>query len=193
MAVPALLLGLTAGLSALSVFGGFQQASAYRSAGRAAVREGKFQRALAERRAQGLEIAAGQERASAQRSAIEARRQGNFVAGRTRALAAASGADPSSPTIVNNLADLGLDADYRAGTALFEGESKARSLQYEADIERMTGQAQLEGSRFQRDLSTAKAGQAILSGITGAGETIMTSAGHAGLFQKYGRGGPTYA
>lgn len=193
MAVPAVLLGLTAGLSALSVFGGFQQASAYRSAGRAAVREGKFLRALSERRAQAMDIQAGQERASAQRSAIEARRQGNFVAGRTRALAAASGADPSSPTIVGNLADLAEDTDLRAATSLFEGESRGRALQYEAAVERLSGAAQLEGARYQRDLSTAKAGQAILSGITGAGETIMSSAGHAGLFQKYGKGGPTYA
>lgn len=98
------------------------------------------QQQVAEFKARSEEKSAGQERAAAQLAASEQRRQGRFAASRVQALSAASGAGALDPTIIGILGDVKNESDYRAMTALYEGESRARTLETQAAIDRMTGQ-----------------------------------------------------
>lgn len=75
---------------------------------------------------------AGLSRASGQRSAIDTRREIDVVQSRALALAAASGADASDPTIINNIARLEGEGEYRAITALYNSEQEALVQQDEA-------------------------------------------------------------
>ena len=75
---------------------------------------------------------AGDTRAAGQRQAIDVRREIDVVQSRALALAAASGADASDPTIVNNIARLEGEGEYRALTALYNAETEALGQEDEA-------------------------------------------------------------
>jgi len=77
---------------------------------------------------------AGQTRASAQRGAHEQRRQGEFVASKALARAAASGGDAGSSDINVIMGDIGAEAEYRALTEMFIGEEKALGLEDSANL-----------------------------------------------------------
>lgn len=88
------------------------------------------------RQATQLDIKAGQERASAQRDAIEQHRQATLVTSRALAVAAASGAGADDPTVVNIMSRIEGEGEYRALTSLFSGETDARALEAEAAARR---------------------------------------------------------
>lgn len=75
---------------------------------------------------------AGSERATAQRASIEERKRVRLLESRARAVAASSGAGASDPTVLNVMADLEAEGEYRALTRLYEGETAAGSLELEA-------------------------------------------------------------
>lgn len=106
---------------------------------------------------------AGQERAAAQREAIEERRRARLVMSRARALAGASGAGVSDPTITGILADLGTEGEMNAQTALWEGEEAARGLE-----------AQAAGAEYEGALAKS------------AGAFRARSARRAGMFNAVG-------
>jgi hypothetical protein len=70
-----------------------------------------------------LEAQAGQERAVGQRRAIEEKRQARLAQSRALAVAAASGGGASDPSVVNAIADLAGEGEYRALTSLYEGDT----------------------------------------------------------------------
>lgn len=78
---------------------------------------------------------AGQDRASSQREAAEQRRQARLLQSRALAVGAATGG-ASDPTVVNILANLEGEGEYRALTALYEGEEAARSKEMQARARR---------------------------------------------------------
>lgn len=82
-----------------------------------------------------LDQQAGQDRASSQRAAMEQRRQARLLQSRALARAAATGG-ASDPTVVNILANLEGEGEYRALTALYEGEERARNSEMQADARR---------------------------------------------------------
>lgn len=75
---------------------------------------------------------AGLERASAQRDAMEQQRQARLLESRALAVAAASGGGASDPTVVNTIANIAGEGEYRALTALYNGEEQALGLEAEA-------------------------------------------------------------
>jgi hypothetical protein len=108
---------------------------------------------------------AGQTRASSQREAIEQRRDADLAQSRALALAAAGGGGASDPTVVDIISDLEGEGEYRALTALFNGEEQARGLEDEA-------------------LAARKAGKnAKTAGIIGGISTVLTGA--SSLAGKY--------
>lgn len=116
------------------------QASAAKAAGKDANRVAKWEAAQMERNA-------GQERAASQREAIEERRRGRLAVSRARAVAGASGAGVSDPTVTNILADLASQGETNALTALWEGEESARNMEFGAAGRRYEGsQAQQAGA-----------------------------------------------
>lgn len=95
-----------------------------------------------------LDAMAGQERASSQRRAIEARRQSRLLQSRALAVGAATGG-ASDPTVVNILARLEGEGEYRALTALYEGEEEARSKEMQARARRTEAKNVKKASKIQ--------------------------------------------
>lgn len=123
---------------------------------------------------------AGQEIAASQRAAQEERRQAGLVASRQIALAAASGAGASDPTIVQMIARTAREGSYRASVALYGGEERARQLRMAAAGKDYEGAAAIEGAEVQASAYKT----------AGVGELLK---GGGSLFAKYGFGGPTAA
>jgi hypothetical protein len=86
-----------------------------------------------------LNYRAGQTRASTQRSYIEGLRQSRLVASRGRAVAAASGAGATDPTVVKTLADVSAAGEYEALTKLYEGNDAAIGMEASAGARRREG------------------------------------------------------
>jgi hypothetical protein len=127
---------------------------------------GRSDDAAARFQAKQMEQQAGQERAASQREAIEERRKARFAESRALAVSAASGAGASDPTVLDIMGDLESEGEYRALTALFNGEERARGLEMGASAKRYEG-------------ATAKR-----SGYMKAGSTIL--GGGYSLLEKYG-------
>lgn len=159
-------------------------------------------------RAAQLEQQAGQERAAAQRNAIEERRQARLAMSRGLAVAAASGGGALDPTVVNLLGDVQAEGDYRALMRLYQGEERARGAElgataarYEGDSAYAAGVAAQRNSRFAAvgNLVTGlgkvgymgyKAGLFTPSNSPApiAAKTIAGSGGgYAPLYQQYGQ------
>ena len=120
----------------IGTLGAIQQGRAQKAAGRAAERSSQYQATLRDMQARAREQQAGQERAAAQRAYAEEQRRGRIVSSRARNIAAASGGSVFDPTVLDILGKIESEADYRAGAALYEGEERARGLEYGADLER---------------------------------------------------------
>lgn len=109
---------------------------------------------------------AGQERATSQRVAIERRREAELASSRARALAGASGASSDDVTMQNITSRISQQGEYNALTAMFEGEERARGLEYGADVRRAQGKTARRAS-FLGAASDAAAGMyGIYSGYT---------------------------
>jgi hypothetical protein len=131
--------------------------------------QGASQKGQAKSEALQLEQQAGQDRASSQRAAGEQRRSARYLQSRVQALAAASGAGASDPTVVNLIGDIAGEGEFRALSALYEGESSARGMEYGARLARKTGKAAATASYL-------KAGSTLLGGASS-------------WYDKYGSGG----
>lgn len=114
-----------------------------------------------------LESMAGQTRATAQRSGIEQRRQAKLA---QSALLARAGGGAGDIGVINLDKGIQGEGEYRALSALFQGEEEARSKEVAAANARTTGDA------------------AAQAGKTRAFSSILTGA--SSLFSKYGGGGP---
>lgn len=170
---------LTAASTIVGVVGSIRQAQAQKIAAQTQEQAGLYERQLAERQAQALELKAGQERAVSQRAAIEQRRRGALVSSRAQALAAASGAGALDPTVVGIMGDLETETEVRALTALYEGEETGRGLEYGALLERAGGEGALYAARAGAGASRAAASRSYLQ----AGGTLIS--GGASLYDKY--------
>lgn len=118
-----------------------------------------------------MDVNAGQQRAIAQRSAIQDRHQADLANSKLQARAAASGGGASDPTTVGLSEDIDAQGEYNALTSLYNGEEKARGMEGGADMKRFEGK------------------QAKKAATIGAISSVLTSAGSAGL--KYGGSGPS--
>lgn len=113
-----------------------------------------------------LEVKAGQERAASQRRAIEQKRQADLLSSRAIAVAAASGASVDDPTVLNILADIEGEGEYRALTALYEGEDEARGLEFEARARRREAKNTKKAARFKAAGSIIGAGSSIFGEVS---------------------------
>lgn len=113
-----------------------------------------------------LDYAAGQQRASGQRAAIEQQRQAKLQTSRLQAVAGGGGGDV---TAVNMAADLAGEGEYRALSALYDGEGKAHGLEVQATATRNMGAAKQK------------------AGYIGAVSSVLSSGAQYGMYKKYGR------
>lgn len=107
-----------------------------------------------------LEDRASSVRASSQRRAMEERRQSRLASSRALALAAATGG-ASDPTVVNILAGLSGEGQYRALTALYEGEEEGRGLEFEASNRRKEAKNAKRAGYIEAAGSMLKAGSSM--------------------------------
>lgn len=114
-----------------------------------------------------LEAQAGLTRATSQREAMNDRRNAELVGSRGLALAAASGGGADDPTVVNMLADIAGEGEYRALTALYNGDQEALGMEAQAKANR-------KGAKATKTAALFKAGGTILS----AGES---------MYDRYGK------
>lgn len=112
------------------------------------VAQGAAAKRSAEFEAEQLEMKSAEERAAAGREAAQKRREGELVASRQQALAAASGAGAGTdaPTIVKLMTDTAGQADLNARVVQSGGESRARGLFDSAKGRRASGRASFLGS-----------------------------------------------
>lgn len=132
---------------------------------------GSSEKGAARSQALQLEQQAGQDRATSQRAAAEQRRSARYLQSRALALAAASGAGASDPTVTSIISNIEGEGEYGALVAMYEGEDVARGKEHAAAVARKQGKA------------------AATAGALKAGGTLLS--GGSSWYDKYGgRGAP---
>lgn len=131
---------------------------------------------LAEYRAKQFKQQAGQERATAQRAAIEERRKGALARSRATAIAAASGGGVQGTDVENILSNLSAEGEYNAQSALYEGEEQARGLESQAA-------AELYGSKLNKSMASYQARVARRSSYVSAAGNVMQAG--ASFYDKF--------
>lgn len=121
---------LTIAGGGFSAYNQIQQGNALKAAGKADEAAANVEAGLMERNA-------GEVRANAQRAALDQKRQVGLIKSRAEAVGGASGA--GGPGLVNTIADLDAEGEYRYLTALANGENEAQNLEYGAKVRRAGG------------------------------------------------------
>lgn len=117
-----------------------------------------YQAAVARSEAAALKQKANEDAAAAQRAAITQDKKTELVQSRLRALAADSGTDATSLDILATSGRIAEQGQYNALSSLYEGQSRARSDTYQADID-------LFKAKRVEDAAPLTAAGTILSGI----------------------------
>ncbi len=115
------------------------------------------------------------ERASASRAAAEADRQSRLMASAALAANSTSGGGFADPTFVNSMAAIAAEGEYNALSALYEGETQARSTEYAGRVRRA------EAKRAKRE--------SILTAGAQLGQGALDSRSSSSMYNKYGGGG----
>lgn len=147
---------ITAGTTALSVYSQAEQ-------GRAAAANANLVAAQQDR-------AANQAQVEAQQEAANERKRAKLVRSRALAVAGASGAGVSDPTVTNILTDIDTEGEVNALNALYSGDYSARAIRSGADATRREGRARKS------------------AGYVAAGTTALNWAGSSqgqSFFEKY--------
>jgi hypothetical protein len=171
----------------MMVVGTVMQMKAGQQAADAKERAGMAQQQAANYQADRMDERANAERASSQRVEMNERKRERLVQSNLQARAAASGAGAIDPTTIDLAEDIAAEGDYRARTALFEGEERGRGLNNQAELRRYEGQQAAEGAE---DMAGAMRFGAAGQGVAGIG-SAFSGGGMGSLFSKFGGGGPT--
>lgn len=127
-----------------------------------AIKQGQDAKTQAQAQALALTNKANADAAASQRQAIDYRRQAQYAMSRGQALAAASGAGATDPTVVNILGQISGEGEYRALTSLYTGETGEQNALSDAQASRNEGDAAARAGVL-RGVST------VLSGGTNLG------------------------
>ena len=128
-------------------------------------------KAASEFQAEQYTVNAGQQLAASQREALEERRQANLVQSRAIALAAASGAGATDPSVAYLVGRIKGEGALRAANALYAGEDRARVLRMSAAAKKYEGlTAEEAGELNAQDAIYVGEDQARLLRMTAAAE-----------------------
>jgi hypothetical protein len=109
---------------------------------------GKAQARAAEYEAAQLDVRGKEERAGAQREALEKKRETKLALSRHQAVTAASGLGTVDPTVTDQLGEIAEYGTYQQQLAQYGGDSRARELDYQARATRMSGKTQMRGAMY---------------------------------------------
>lgn len=119
-----------------------------------------------------LDAQASNTRGTAQRQAIEEKRQADLAQSRGLALAAASGGGADDPSVVNGLADIAGRGQFGAITAMYNGDEQAAGMEAQAAANR-------RGAKAAKTAGLLKAAGTVASAVP----TIISHG--PSLYQKY--------
>lgn len=111
--------------------------------------------------AQQMNAKANEERAVAQRRAIQARRRADEARSRAKAVAAASGAGVTDPTVENIMGGLDDRGTFNVLSELYEGEATAQGLEFGAKQARRQGKNARRQSYFKAGASILESGTSL--------------------------------
>jgi hypothetical protein len=109
---------------------------------------GKAQAQAANYEAAQLDIKAKEERAAAQREALEKKRETDLLLSRHQALTANSGLGTTDPTILDQTGEIADYGTYQQAMTQYGGESRAAGLESQASATRLTGKAAQQGAMY---------------------------------------------
>lgn len=118
-----------------------------------------------------LQQEGGQSIASGIQGSIEERRRATYVASSARAKTAASGLTTTGTSAIDNAGAIRGEGEYRALTALYQGEDRANELDYRAN------QMRTEGSN------------AVTAGWMSGMSSVLSDGMTPSFYGKYGAGG----
>jgi hypothetical protein len=131
------------------------------------IAEGKAEDFMAKSRAQQLRQQALADRAESQAVAGAERKKAKQLNSRIRSASAASGTGMDSPDVVNAMADVEGQGVYNALSALYSGETAARTKNLAALM------SEYEGKQAKRN-AKLKSTAAIISGVANIANTAMS-------------------
>jgi hypothetical protein len=128
---------------------------------------GKAQQNAANYEAAQMEVKAKEERASAQRDAMDMARKRRLALSNLQARAAGSGLGAADPTVLDLTGEVAQYGTYQEQLAMYGGESRSEELKASAAGRRAAGAAAMQNAYF------------------GAADTIL--GGVSSMFNRYGR------
>lgn len=159
--------------------------------GRNARLAGQQKRVALEFQADQLDQQGSQAIAVSQRQAIEQERVAKLTASRALAVAGAAGVNASDPSMIRLISSVAGEGYLRASTALYAGREQARLLEMGAAGKRFEGaNAEILGAEQEKAYEMQAAGYGRQAGAYRASGLGSLAQGAAGMFAKYGAGGP---
>lgn len=143
------------------------------SSANAAESRAEQQAQIMEAEAKQRERMAGQERASMSREIVEKQRNKERVMSRAQTVNAASGTGSLDQSFIEIVSDLEREGEYRKDVARYEGESRARDLEFGADINKYEASSQRAQGKAAKRAGYLKAAGSVLEG-------------GASMYKKYG-------
>lgn len=138
-----------------------------------------------------LEANAKESVAVSQRRALEQKRQSDLMASRALAYAAAGGGG-SDKSVVNIISDLKGEGSYRAMLEMYDGESQAQKMKYQAYLNRTdASQARNTGKEYRKAARISQFGD-LISGATSM-YTKFNPAATGGFTGNYASSPASYA
>ncbi len=119
---------------------------------------GAADQAAADTQAMQLDQQAGQRRATAQRQAVESRREAKLLESRALAVGAASGGGVD----FTRIGDIAAEGEYRALASLYEGEEGALGLEAQAGAARTSGKNAMGAATFDAAGTLLKGGTTMM-------------------------------
>jgi hypothetical protein len=138
-----------------------------------------YQEAVARNNAIALQQKANEEAAIGQRAAATESRKSDLVQSRARSLGAASGTAVASPSQLNIEAGIAGQGDYNALSALYEGMSRSRASEHQADLE-----------LFKADRISDAAGTQQMASLFSGANNLMRGFGKTGGFDALAQQNP---
>lgn len=166
----------TVASAGMSIIGGIQQSDAQREAGEVAYQQALIRNQQAQEEAKRLEAKANAEQAASQRQAIEEKRKATILASRAQAVMAASGAGVDTNILDGILAE----GEYGFDTALYEGDTRAQSSRYDANLRRWEGETEVTQGAYRRSVANSQADNTLVSGIIKGGIQLGSMAAKYG-------------
>lgn len=148
-------------MAALMAVGAIVGAIGKLKAGEDAAQEGELQ-------AIQLRANANASAASAQRQAQDVLRRTDLVKSRVTALAAASGAGATDPTVINDLSSIEEEGHYQAMSRLYNGQVQQQSLNNQADTAIREGNAKRTAYDLSAVSSVLSTGSSLYTKYAGA-------------------------